>query len=647
MLKDRKDAGQQLAKIIDEKLNLKEDRWSLFALPRGGVPVAHEISSYLNIPFEVLVVRKIGHPLHQEYGIGALVEKAFYWIDPDAKGLDTIQTDRLESIIENEKFEAERRISEYRQNQPHSVVKNKNILLVDDGLATGVTAFVAIQYLKQQGANKVILAVPVCAKEVSEKIGQHAEVICLRASDNFTAVSPFYENFDEVTDDEVKRFLKYQLEQQTPTTLIEKNACRLLNKQDLTPLVEKISQSKIVMLGEASHGTQEFYRWRRLISEELIKNHGFSFIAVEGDWPPSAHLNKYIKSDEPAKSARETLRSFQRWPTWMWANTEIVQLADWLKSFNFGKNKNQKASFYGLDVYSLFESVDEVITQIDEVDPKLSAKMRAYYDCFTPFNRNEKAYARSLRLIPEGCEDQVLNALKELLQLRLENSNEKENAFFNAQQNARIIKNAENYYRTMMFSEGNSWNVRDEHMMETLNILLNRHGSQSKAIVWAHNTHIGDYRATNMVKQGDINIGGLAREQWGEENVSLVGFGTYEGEVMAARTWDGKAEVMKVPPAPPETYEAYFHEAALKLKQSSYFIWLKDHLRNSLLKEVHGHRAIGVVYDPEYEKYGNYVPTSLSRRYDAFVFVDKTKSVMALPQRIAFNEIPETWPNGF
>lgn len=424
---------------------------------------------------------------------------------------------------------------------------------------------------------------------------------------------------------------------------VERKALPLRDKQDLRPLIEKLSSAKIVMLGEASHGTQEFYQWRRMISQELVAHHGFHFIAVEGDWPACYQLNRFVKGEIPGH-AREALQGFQRWPTWMWANTDIIELAHGLRYHNQQMPAPDQAGFYGLDVYSLFESIEEVIRQSEKLDSAFAAKIRERYSCFEVFNGDEKFYAKSLFTFPEGCEDEVLKNLRDLLERRVDRIHQAE-SLFNAQQNARIVANAENYYRAMVLGGEDSWNVRDRHMMETLETLLKRHGPDAKAIVWAHNTHVGDYRATDMLSQGQLNIGGLAREKFGPENVQLVGFSTYDGEVTASGTWDGPTLVTAVPPAMPGSYEAVLHQVAKRSHMDDYILPLQDR-SETVLQEVLGHRAIGVVYNPERERFGNYVPTSLANRYDALIFIDHTHALTPLPQKFNRKEFPETWPQG-
>lgn len=417
---------------------------------------------------------------------------------------------------------------------------------------------------------------------------------------------------------------------------IRSSMVSLQTGNELDFLVQSIKEKKIVMLGESSHGTQEFYQLRSQISERLIKDHGFKFIAVEGDWPDAYRLNKYIQAGE-GENAQSVLMQNHRWPTWMWANEEIAKLAEWMKV--------HKAGFYGLDVYSLFESIDAVVNYLQKFEPELSHEISRRYSCFDPYEGDEISYARSLIKYPAGCENEVLQNLQELLTLRLKSWSHDGDELFSAQQNARIVANAEAYYRAMLGADAVSWNVRDSHMMDTLDRLLERAGDGAKAIVWAHNTHIGDYRATDMKAAGYVNIGGLARQSFGDENVALVGFGTYEGQVLAGSAWGAPEQVMSLPPAQQESYEYYFHKVAKANNTNQFFILLEDKDHTAFTQRL-GHRAVGVVYDPLHERRGNYVPTELSKRYDAFVFVDKTHALKSLHSVFVRGEFPETWPTG-
>jgi erythromycin esterase len=420
---------------------------------------------------------------------------------------------------------------------------------------------------------------------------------------------------------------------------IKKRAIPLSNLNDLDPLIERLKGKKIVMLGESSHGTHEFYEWRKRISLELIKNHGFDFIAVEGDWPPCQKLNQFLESDD-SYEVEEVLKSFNRWPTWMWRNSEVADLMRELKKL---RKEKRNIGFHGLDVYSLYESMDEVIKTLSKIDPELARSASKLYSCFDPYRHDEKEYARSLFHLPEGCQNEVIEVLRKSLSLRMNEAQNTSN-IFDAIQNARVVKNAEKYYRTMISMNDSSWNVRDKHMMETLSNLMESYGT-SKGIVWAHNTHIGDYRATDMVLQGDVNIGGLAREELGEENVSLVGFGTYSGSVIASHAWDGPIEVMDVPQAREGSVEAIFHEMISETNSPDYYLQF-DNAEISGSQNYLGHRAIGVVYQPQYERRGNYVPTSLQHRYNAFIFLDQTHALSPLGEDFDQSKFPESYPFG-
>lgn len=410
----------------------------------------------------------------------------------------------------------------------------------------------------------------------------------------------------------------------------------LKSEKNLEPLLQKLSNARIVMLGEATHGTEEFYELRKIISQKLIEDFGFNFIAVEGDWPDCYKLSQYINSIG-SSHATDVMKSFKRWPTWMWANEQVADLIEWMKMYDVG--------FYGLDVYSLYESLDLVKTYTRKLTPGLAARVLEAYSCLDSFDRDEIAYARSLLKWPAGCEQEILQNLRDILRLRLDNTLLDEGELFDLKQNAKIIRNAEQYYRAMLTGGPESWNIRDQHMMDTLDALLLHHGEGSKAIVWAHNTHIGDYHATDMITDGYVNLGGLARERYGMDKVFLVGFGTNEGKVLAGRAWGAKPEVMNLAPAPSGTYENYFHQVSQKLKTDKLYVLMEGEQSSLALRK--GHRAVGVVYQPIFEPAGkNYVPTELANRYDAFIFIDKTTALKAIPSTAGKGMLPETWPVG-
>ena len=424
---------------------------------------------------------------------------------------------------------------------------------------------------------------------------------------------------------------------------IDKQSHVLLKKADLNYLFKKIADARIVMLGEASHGTHEFYTWRSYISRRLIEEKDFNFIAVEGDWPDCYRINRYIKNYKKAgETSKEVLQEFKRWPTWMWANWEIMELMDWLKQYNSTVPLNKKIGFYGLDVYSLWESMQAIISYLDRVDKKALKIAKEAFECFEPYQKDEgRSYARASQFVPEICKDEVLNLLKEIQQRLPRYDGDYENVF-SIEQNALISVNAEKYYRAMVEGGPHSWNVRDSHMADTLERLLNFHGVDSKVIVWEHNTHIGDARATDMADDGMYNIGELARMKHNDKGVFLVGFGTYSGSVIAGKSWGAPMKRLNVPAARKGSWEYFLNQAGKEDK-----LLIMDDFMTDVFMENHiGHRAIGVVYNPEYERLGNYVPTILPMRYDAFISLNETKALHPLHIIPDGHLIPETYPFG-
>jgi erythromycin esterase len=423
---------------------------------------------------------------------------------------------------------------------------------------------------------------------------------------------------------------------------IKEHVQPLASKADLDPLMERIGNAKIVMLGEASHGTHEYYTWRTLISKRLIEEKHFNFIAVEGDWPDAYQLNRYIKNySETESSAADVLKTFDRWPVWMWGNWEVVALAEWLKRYNETKADNP-VGFYGLDVYSLWDSLVSILQYLEKTDPSALPAAEKAFRCFEPYKTDDgSAYTYSSSLIPGPCEEDVLKLLQDI-QLRIpHHPDDFENAF-SAEQNAYIAVNAERYYRSMIKGMTESWNVRDSHMFESLLRLLEFHGEGSKAIIWEHNTHIGDARASDMADEGMFNIGELARKHFPAEEVVLVGFGSYEGTVVASYKWGGEMKKIEMPPATKDSWESLLHQASAGNK----LLMMDDFKHPLFLQHRIGHRAIGVVYEPAFERYGNYVPSILPERYDAFLFLNSTSALHPLHLHPKGNEMPDTFPFG-
>ncbi|TDH29016.1 erythromycin esterase family protein [Segetibacter sp. 3557_3] len=427
------------------------------------------------------------------------------------------------------------------------------------------------------------------------------------------------------------------LDESAAISEIIEHQVKLESLGDLQPLFDAIGEKRIVMLGEASHGTHEYYTWRSFISQRLIAEKGFSFIAVEGDWPDCYKINEYVKGRSHASTAQEVVKTFDRWPTWMWANWEIAGLAEWLKKYNAAATK--KIGFYGIDVYSLWESLGAIRQYLQEVDPIALEKVSETFRCFEPYSEDGVSYAYASRLVPELCENEVVALLKELKE-KLPTYDSGEESVFSTEQNALIAVNAEKYYRAMVKGDGASWNVRDGHMQETLDRLLEFNEPGAKTIVWAHNTHIGDASATDMQQDGMINIGELSRQKYGNDTF-LVGFGSYKGSVIAGKRWGAPMQKMELPPAPARSWERLLHKAGAGDK-----LLLMHNLPTDVFDHHIGHRAVGVVYNPALESYGNYVPSRMTNRYDAFIHLDQTRALHPLHLEPHNLEIPDTYPFG-
>jgi len=416
----------------------------------------------------------------------------------------------------------------------------------------------------------------------------------------------------------------------------------LRSEKDLDILMEQIGDAKVVLLGEASHGTSEYYTWRTAISKRLIQEKGFDFIAVEGEWADSYRVNNFIKGERKDSNAVvQLLKQYNRWPTWMWGNYEVASLVHWLNGYNQTQKQEAKIGFYGLDVYCLWESMTELMPYLKGVDPSVQQAAIKVHSCFQPYSADAYQYAVAIRDASANCRGETNRLWQSVKKLTGEMAtNERE---FVMQQNALVALNGENYYRTMVSDNAASWNIRDNHMAETLKRLLHLHGKNSKAIVWEHNTHVGDAKYTDMSRSGETNVGELARKAYGEKNVFIVGFGSYEGSVIAAKKWGGDIEVMNVPAAQEGSWEHLLHQLSVPDK----IILSKELKGNRSLNKWISHRAIGVVYNPQIEHLGNYVPSILPRRYDAFIFLDKTTALHPLQTPVNANEPPDTYPWGY
>jgi erythromycin esterase-like protein len=412
---------------------------------------------------------------------------------------------------------------------------------------------------------------------------------------------------------------------------IKRDAIPILERNDFDALTKDIDHVKYVLLGESSHGTSEFYKIRAEITKKLIADKGFTFLAVEGEWPASFTVNRYIKGmDQEHSSAREVLRSFNRGPTWMWCNEEMIDLIEWFKEYNQDRPDDQKVGFYGIDVYSLWESMDEIIHfLVNNNSPDLETAKKAF-ECFEPHNRQPERYGVAGAFYQEDCYEEVIKLLTDI-SLNKHKYADSEESSLNLEINALITANAESYYRTMITNDNESWNIRDRHMVEVINRISDIYKDKAKGIIWEHNTHVGDARATEMEDEGIVNVGQLLREQFGNDHLFIVGFGTHRGTVIAADEWGVNFEKMIVPPAQEGSWEDLMHKAGPHDK----LLLFNDHNRLLYSGKI-GHRAIGVIYNPKYEHYGNYVKSVMSKRYDAFIYVNSTNALTPMEAEIVY-----------
>jgi erythromycin esterase-like protein len=421
------------------------------------------------------------------------------------------------------------------------------------------------------------------------------------------------------------------------------------SSDDFDTLLRRIGHARIVLIGEASHGTHEFYRIRAELTKRLIRELGFAAVAVEADWPDAFRVNRHVRGAGPDADATDALGDFRRFPQWMWRNADVLDFVGWLREHNDARAPGARVGFYGLDLYSLHASMEAVVRYLRVVDPEAAQRAVLRYGCFDRFGDDPQRYghAATLGLAPT-CEREVVTQLVELRRAAAEYARRDgrvaEDDFFAAEQNARVVTSAERYYRTMFGSHVASWNLRDQHMMDTLVELesfLSRHTPAPRIVVWAHNSHLGDARATEMGTHGEINLGQLVRQRYSSE-AALVGFSTYEGTVTAASDWDEPAQRMRVRPALSGSYEALFHETDVP----RFSLLLTGEQAEPSLERSRLQRAIGVIYRPDTERRSHYFHTRLARQFDVLLHYDRTRAVEPLERTAEWvrGELPETYP---
>jgi erythromycin esterase-like protein/predicted phosphoribosyltransferase len=661
VFRDRRDAGRVLARLL-EQYRAQPDVLVL-ALPRGGVPVAYEVATALGAPLDVYVVRKLGVPRHEEVAMGAIASGGVVVVNDDVvRGLD-IPAEALQRVAEQEGRELLRREAVYREGRPPPELEGKTVILVDDGLATGASMRAAIEALHARSAGPIVVAVPAAPESTCRELDLMVDqVVCATTPSPFYAVGASYWDFTQTTDEEVRDLLRAAATTPvagadsgpTEAALIRALAMPV---EDGVPAAETlrylVGDARLVLIGEASHGTQDFYEARAAMTRRLIEEKGFTAVACEADWPDAYRVNRYVRGRTQDGTAEEALRDFERFPTWMWRNTAVLDFVGWLRERNDRVgDERARAGFYGLDLYSLRRSMQEVIAYLETVDPAAAARARERYSCFDHHAGDDgQSYGYAAAYgAGESCERKAVEQLVEIQRLAGERARSdgllaEDEAFF-AEQNALVVRDAERYYRTMFGGRTSSWNLRDTHMMDSLDALVGhlsrQRGEPAKVVVWAHNSHVGDARATESRMRGELTIGQLVRERH-PGACRLIGFTTYTGTVTAADDWGAPAERKWVRPALPDSVEELFHDTGEKNFMVAFDLAPKA---TDVLDAARLERAIGVIYRPETERQSHYFRCRVAHQFDAVIHVDDTRALEPLERTAGWErgEVPETYP---
>jgi len=651
--RDRLDAGEHLAAHLGQYAHRSDV--AVVAVSASGLPVAHEVARRLHVPLAWLPVAVIEVPGRPGLAMGALVHDGLAVLDE--RIIEDLEIPR--STVQQ--VGAHARLQLARGGMAaHSVavaaVHGRTVILVEDGLVVPAVAEAATLTLQKLGAERIVVAAAVCRRDACSRVRRLVdELICLAVPDPVIEVAEAFDSFPPVGPADVHRYLQPEASakaEREPSEIV-RSLCRRLTGDwaDYDHLLDGIGDARLVLLGEATHGTHEFYRERAIITRRLIQEKGFAAVAVEADWPDAYRVNRYVRGTGGDDEAVDALEGFKRFPTWMWRNADVLDFVGWLRARNDTRRPESRVGFYGLDLYSLGASIQAVLDYLAKVDPDAEARARRRYACFDRFDGEMQTYAHATGSgLSPSCERVVVEQLMELHRARAAYASRDGRVapddFFFAEQNARLVRDAEEYYRTMLRGRAESWNLRDRHMAATLEDLLaflERTVPGARVVVWAHNSHIGDARATSMGQQGELNLGQLVRERFGSEAV-LVGFTTSTGTVTAASDWDGPPQRKELRPPLPGSFERLFHEVGaprilLPLRTEPALARVLDSPRLE--------RAIGVLYLPATERSSHYFHARLSSQFDYLLHFDQTRAVEPLERTAQWNgEMAETYPSG-
>lgn len=658
LFRDRREAGRVLAGLLEQYRG--EPDVVVLALPRGGVPVGHEVAAALGAALDVFVVRKLGAPDQPEFAVGAIASGGVVVTNDDAIRALGVTSEALERVAEAEQRELRRREKVYRDDRPPAEIAGKTVIVVDDGLATGATMNAALKSIRKSSPARIVVAVPAAPEDTCQELQAHADdVICATTPRPFFAVGQAYWHFDQTSDEEVRALLAnpttgHRLpkagSRDDPVMAIRRHS--VAAPGGVIPddeLIDLVGDARFVLIGEASHGSHEFYAARAQMTRRLIEEEGFRAVAVEADWPDAYRVNRYVRGSGSDASAESALGAFRRFPQWMWRNNVVSEFIDWVRMWNLTDDTDPEGQvgFYGLDLYSMLRSTEEVINYLAERDPMAAQRARDRYSCFDHFADEQRYGYAAAYGAGESCEDDVVAQLVELQQLDLDrvrrDGMDEDDERFYANQNARLVRSAERYYRSMFAGHVASWNVRDRHMLDTVQVLAEhldtKYPAPARIVVWAHNSHLGDARATELSAGGEINLGQLMREAFPGQCCS-IGFTTYTGHVTASHDWGGVATQMRVRPALPTSVEALFHQA----HDRDFALRQRDTESNALPSDPRLQRAIGVIYRPETERQSHYFMARLAEQFDAVIHVDTTTALQPLPARAPAGAPAETYP---
>ncbi|MGV9665241.1 erythromycin esterase family protein [Nocardia niigatensis] len=657
IFRDRREAGRVLARLLEHYRT--DPDVIVLGLARGGVPVAWEVAAALRAPLDTLIVRKLGAPGNPEYAIGALASDGRVVVNDDMVRALHLTAEQLRSIARAEARELTRREAAYRDGRAPVDVSGRTVILVDDGLATGASMFAAVEALRAEEPKRIVVAVPAAPESTCREFGGLVdEMVCATMPSPFRAVGDSFWNFSQVTDEEVRTLLATPTRAGTtpaadPVAVLR--AAALEAPSGVPPehaLTDLIGDARFVLIGESSHGTAEFYAARAAITGWLISEHGFNGVACEADWPDAYRVDRYVRGLGTDNSPTHALSGFERFPGWMWRNTQVREFVEWLRLHNDQRRRTGQecAGFYGLDLYSMHRSMRRVIEYLERVDPAAARRAARRYACFDRVSEEDgQAYGFAAAFgAGESCQAEVVRQLVELQRgaTDLIETGDGE-AHFDALRNAWSVRDAEAYYRAMFGSRVDSWNLRDQHMADTLDTLaehLSRPGRPARIVVWAHNSHVGDARATEMAAEGQLSLGQLVRERHGE-HCRTIGFTTATGTVTAADRWDGTAERKSVREPLPSSIEELLHDTGMPA------LYLRTDQPDDvaqILNMPRLERAIGVIYQPGTERQSHYFHTRAGERYDAIIHIDRTTALEPLVPDSTWSAgtTPETYPTG-